>query len=562
MKNIAYLISFITTIILLNACSDLLEREVVLSMTEHDVITTYGNTQARAYAIYTYLPDGFSYIDGAMMASATDEAEHTLETSSVQKFNTGAWNERDNPDNAWSTNYAGIRVANLFLATSDSVKMEYLRLDPQQQALYQTRLANINNWKYEARFLRAFFYFELVKRFGGVPIIKEPVDLKEDYKNFKRNSLSECIQFICDECDSAATGLPVKYGDADLGRATKGAALALKARVLLYAASDLFNTPSSSENSELISLTGDRKERWKAAADAAKDVIDIENEAGYRLSSNYVNLFRSYTDPEIIFARRNGASNSFERANYPIGYDLGNSGTTPSQNLVDDYEMADGSKFDWSNPVHAADPYSNRDPRLKYTVLTNNTWFKGRPVECWVGGLDGPGKPRATKTGHYLYKYVDPDLDLLQNRTSVHTWILIRLAEIYLNYAEALNECQPGHPDIKTYVDKVRQRTGVNMPPLPEGLSQSEMRDRIRHERRIELAFEDHRFWDLRRWNLGTTILNSPLKGVRITKNSDNTFGYQVITVENRVFEPKMYFYPIPQNDLNIGQGWVQNPLW
>ena len=142
----------------------------------------------------------------------------------------------------------------------------------------------------------------------------------------------------------------------------------------------------------------------------------------------------------------------------------------------------------------------------------------------------------------------------------MHTWILIRLAEIYLNYAEALNECQPGHPDIKTYVDKVRQRTGVNMPPLPEGLSQSEMRDRIRHERRIELAFEDHRFWDLRRWNLGTTILNSPLKGVRITKNSDNTFGYQVIG-RNRVFEPKMYFYPI-QNDLNIGQGWVQNPLW
>ncbi|MGV8090445.1 MAG: RagB/SusD family nutrient uptake outer membrane protein [Mangrovibacterium sp.] len=564
MKVKLYLVHIIL-IIALSACDDLLEREVELSLTEEQVTTSYENTEKRLSAVYTYLPNGFSYIDGAMMASASDEAEHTLETSAVQKFNTGAWSELDNPDGAWKNNFSGIRTANLFLATSDSVKMDYLRLDPNpaQQASYATRLANIRNWKYEARFLRAFFYFELVKRYGGVPILKEPVNLDEDYTLFKRMSLPECIRFITDECDSAASVLPVTYDATSLGRATKGAALALKSRVLLYAASDLFNSTSWAGgygNPDLISLTGDRSEKWKAAADGAKKVIDLPG-TGYQLATNYITLFRAYDNKEIIFTRRYGASNSFEKATYPVGYDLGNSGTTPSQNLVDDYEMSDGSSFDWNNPDHAAAPFSNRDPRLNFSILTNNTLFKGRKVECWVGGLDGPGKSHASRTGHYLYKYVDPELDLLQARTSVHHWTLFRLAEIYLNYAEALNEYDPGHPDIKIYVDRVRQRNGVNMPALPDGLSQSEMRDRIRHERRIELAFEDHRLWDVRRWMLGTSVLNGPLKGLRISKVSDDVFSYQVITVESRKFEPKMYLYPIPQNELNI-TGWAQNPLW
>ncbi len=561
MKRVINIFNIIPLLLLFMSCENILEREVVLSLTEEQVKRTYDDTQKRANAVYTYLPDGFFYIDDAMMASASDEAEHTIESSAVHKFNVGAWNQLDNPDNAWERNFKGIRDANLFLVNSDSVKMEYLRLDPNpaQQIVYQTRLANIKNWKYEVRFLRAFFYFELVKRYGGVPIIEKPIDLDENYKNINRNSLADCINFIVNECDSTANMLPVNYSDSDLGRVTKGAALALKSRVLLYAASDLFNA-SGNENSELVSLSGDRSAKWQAAADAAKALIDMDG-SGYTLAGNYTNLFRTYNSSEIILARRSGSSNRFEKAHYPVGYDLGNSGTTPSQNLVDDYEMTDGSKFDWNNPDHAANPYSNRDPRLKYTILTNNTQFKGRPVECWVGGLDGPGKPRATKTGYYLNKYVDPNLDLLQNKTSVHTWILIRLAEIYLNYAEALNEYQPGHPDIKKYVDMVRQRNGVNMPPIPDGLSQSEMSDRIRNERRIELAFEGHRFWDVRRWMIGTTTLNKPLKGVKIQKNADDSFSYEVITVENREFTERMYLYPIPQNDLNIA-GWEQNPLW
>ncbi len=566
MKSILSLL-FVTAVVGLSSCENL-DRDLITEITPQQATRSYDYSSYRIASVYTNIPAGYLQIDGAMTASATDEAEHTLETSNVQKFNSGAWNAIDNPENLWSNFYQGIRKANQFLAASDSINLDQYKLDPtpSAQTVYQTRLAEIKRWKYEARFLRAYFYFELVKRYGGVPIIAQIYTVDDDFQATKRSTLAECIQYITAECDSAAKNLPVTYSATDLGRATRGAALALKSRVLLYAASDLFNTPSWAmgySNPELISLTGDRMARWKAAADAAKAVIDLAG-TGYALNSNYRNLFitNSYTLPEIILARRNGSSNDFEKANYPIGYDLGNSGTTPSQNLVDAYERTDGTKFDWNNPAQAANPFANRDPRLGLNIILNNTAYKGRPLEAWAGGRDGKGVVNATKTGYYLKKYVNENQNLLTNTTSVQSWNLIRLAEIYLNYAEALNEASPGNADAKTYVDRVRARTGVAMPALPAGLSQAEMRERIRNERRVELAFEDHRGWDVRRWLQGPQYLGAPLMGLDITKNADGTFTYKPITVENRVFEPKMYLYPIPQGEVNASKGLIQNPGW
>lgn len=486
-------------------------------------------------------------------------------------FNVGSWNAKNNPDGgSWWNNFRGIYLVNHFLANSDNLDLEMYRLNPDDigHEQYQNRLDNIKRWKYEVRFLRAYFYFELIKRYGGVPVITRPVEIGD---SFPRNTLDSCVNFIVKECDDIAWGLPVKYTEQEnLGRATRGAVLALKSRVLLYAASDLFNSPekwaSGYANKDLISVKPiDRKERWKRAADAAKNVIDL-TDAGYALSNNYQGVFRSYTDAEIILARRDGASNDFEKANYPVGYDLGNSGNTPSLNLLDDYEMLDGTAFDWNNKNHAANPYRGRDPRLAFTILSNMTKFNGRPVECWTGGRDGKGVPRATKTGQYLLKYIDPELNLLEGRTSVHTWVLIRLAEVYLNYIEALNEYQPAHSDIKIYYNKIRQREGIKMPELPDGLDQDAVRQKIRHERRIELAFEDHRLWDARRWMIaadnekGKGVLNIPLRGLEIL-NRGGVPSYTPIEIEKRNFEPKMYLYPIPQGDLDIA-GWSQNPLW
>ena len=571
MKKVKTILYGAALLLLVNACDSILDREVVLSLTEDDVLTLYNNTQSRAVAIYNYLPSGFRCVDGAMMASASDEAEYTLETSSIQMFNVGSWNAKNNPDGgSWWNNFRGIYLVNHFLANSDNLDLEMYRLNPDDigHEQYQNRLDNIKRWKYEVRFLRAYFYFELIKRYGGVPVITRPVEIGD---SFPRNTLDSCVNFIVKECDDIALGLPIKYTEQEnLGRATRGAVLALKSRVLLYAASDLFNSPekwaSDYANKDLISVkTIDRKERWKRAADAAKDVIDLAD-AGYALSNNYQGIFRSYTDTEIILARRDGASNDFEKANYPVGYDLGDSGNTPSLNLLDDYEMLDGTAFDWSNKNHAANPYKGRDPRLAFTILSNMTKFNGRPVECWTGGRDGKGVPRATKTGQYLLKYIDPELNLLEGRTSVHTWILIRLAEVYLNYIEALNEYQPAHSDIKIYYDKIRRREGIKMPVLPDGLDQDAVRQKIRHERRIELAFEDHRLWDARRWmiaadnEMGKGVLNIPLRGLEIL-NRGGVPSYRPIEIEKRNFEPKMYLYPIPQGDLDIA-GWSQNPLW
>jgi starch-binding outer membrane protein, SusD/RagB family len=577
MKKRIYILGVIT-FFLLNACVKL-DKEIITTLAEEEVNTIYSYTMNRATALYTDLPSGFLEIDGAMMASACDEAEHALETSDIQMFNIGSWNAMTNPDNVWAKYFKAIRNVNLFLINSDDVNLDMYMLDPtpSQQVIYQQRLEEINRWKYEGRFLRAFYYFELIKRYGGVPIIVDALELGDKTSDIKRNALDECVKFIIDECDSAALKLPVKYADNELGRATKGAAMALKAKVLLYAASDLWNDPSWAggySNPELISLpAGDRTERWIAAAVAAKAVIDLPGTT-YSLYNNYRNLFitaQGFQSMEHILIRRHSASNSFERANYSVGYDKGNSGTTPSQNLVDAYEIkVDGTTaipFSWDNPDHAADPYATtgptaRDPRLFMNVIVNNTVYKGRTVELWTGGTDGKGKTLASKTGYYLKKYVDENINLLTNTTSVHSWDLIRLADVFLWYAEALNEYSPDHADIRTYINRIRQRPGVNMPPVPTGLSQAEMRNVIRHERQVELAFEGHRIWDLRRWMQSPEIMNTPLRGVNITQTETSEFTYAVIDVEERVFQSKMYYYPIPQQEMLKMPAWKQNPLW
>ncbi len=570
MKKINILLSSSIAALLLSSCNPILDREMMLTMTEKQALESYDVAQKRVNGLYTYLPNGFSPVGGAMMAAASDEAEYSVASSSVHMFNNGSWNPLNNPDNVWTYYYQGIRQATLFLETADQINMERYKLDPQNQADYEMRMANIERWKYEARFLRAYFYSELVKRYGGVPLANELMDMDTDYRNIPRNTLQECIDFIVDECGQVAPHLPAVYQASDMGRVTRGAALALKSRVLLYAASELFNNPvwaQGYERQDLISLSGvDRQTRWENAAKAAGEVLwgaDVA-EAGYKLSGNYQSLFRSFSDNEIVLVRRNGYDNSFEKSNYPIGADQATGGTAPSGNLVDAYETTGGRTFSWKDPSMAARPYENRDPRFAATIMPNNSTFQGRPVECWEGGADGPDKNNASKTGYYLLKYVDPELKLLQGQSAIHSWIIIRLGEIYLNYAEAMNEAYG--PDGKGIygksareaVNEVRGRVG-----MPEVLADSkeEMREKIRHERRVELAFEDHRFWDVRRWMTAPDDLNAPLKGVKVTRLSYNSFEYQSVEVESRSFKRSMYFYPIPQNELNI-TGWPQNPLW
>lgn len=571
MKKIIYILSL--SVIFIMASCQKLDREFVTSLSKEQVDASFGNKFAEVSALYNFIPEGMLYIGGnAMMASATDEAEHTFERSSIQNFNNGNWNAFNNPDDVWGNYYTGIRKANQVIVSLDKINLDQLRLDPSPsaQANFNTEIAIIKRLGFEARFLRAYFYFELVKRYGGVPLIKESLPLNADFTKFERNSLQECINFITSECDLAVPELPLPYTDPlDIGRrATRFAALALKSRVLLYAASDLFNTPTWAGGyvaPELISLSGvSRNIRWRAAADAAKACIDAM--VGVNLNASYQAVFNNFNIAEIILAKRTTANNTFERNNSPIGFPLSQGLTTPSQNQVDAYEMRPTGRpiSDPLSGYNSANPYLDRDPRLGFTIALNNTNFgtPARAIESFTGGLDGLPVPNATKTGYYLRKYMQQSLNLVLNQTAVHSWIVFRLPELFLNYAEALNEVEPGNADIKTFVDRVRARTTVLMPPLPAGLSQVNMRNRIKNERRVEFAFEDHRFWDVRRWMEAPLLFGTPLKGVTITRTAPNVFSFNIIDVENRVFEPKMYLYPIPQSEINIANKIRQNPLW
>lgn len=539
-----------------SACrKDFLDRQISTELTEAETFSSYARTRDFLIGTYAYLPDGFGRFGGAMLDAATDDAEFTGEGNDIQRYNTGSWNPYANPDDNWNRAYTAIRRTHLFLERSGNVNLDNYKLNPDASAqqTYRNMVADLVRWRYEARFLRAYFYFELIKRYGGVPLITRSLSINENL-DLPRNTFDACVQFISDECDSAALHLPPSAPDVDLGRATKGAAMALKSRVLLYWASPLNNT-------------GNLQERWAKAARAAHDVIALNT---YQLEGDYRALFRSFTSKEIIFAHRYGASNDFERANYPIGYDGGQSGTTPTQDLVDTYEMADGSAFSWSNPTHAAAPYDNRDPRLKMSVVVNNTQWKGRAVEAWAGGRDGKGIDRASRTGYYLKKYVDENLDLLQNRSSVHTWILFRLGEIYLNYAEAMNEAYGPVQDPEGFgltaieaVNGVRKRTSVNMPALVTGQwQQASLREKLRNERRVEMAFEEHRFWDVRRWKLGVQQFNAPVRGVNITRSAAGAFIYEPFVLESRVFLPHMDRYPIPEAEKIKSPALAQTTGW
>lgn len=540
------------------SCNDFLDREEDSFIDKTATFDSYNRTKQYLTYAYSLLPEGLNrFSGGALLGAATDDACFAIESSNIQQFNNGSWNALSNPDNVWDRYFAGIAKCCTLLENSNHVNLDISRLDPAKRVEYENNLKDIRMWRAEAHFLRAYFNFELLKRYGPIPIIKSTLDINKDYSDTPRPTMKEVVEFIANDCDMAADSLeltPWRNMNDAFGRATKGAALALKSRLLLYAASPLYvdfgdideaNKPSDAT-------------LWKAAADAAKAVIDLNQ---YALAPAYDDLFKNdFQNKEYIFVRRYPSNSDFEKSNFPVSYG-GKGGTNPSQNLIDDYEMLDGTAFDWSDPVKAAHPFENRDERLLATVLMNGVLFKGKRIATYPGGADAMPNPNATKTGYYLRKFLNENVNIQTGGGSDgHVVPLFRLAEIYLNYAEALNEYDPTNPDIAVYLNKIRER--VSLPDVPSGLTQEQMRTLIHHERRVELAFEEHRFWDVRRWKVASSTLGAPVKGVKITQDDAGNFTYSPVQVEQRVFQPKMYWYPIPQSEVLKLHHWEQNKGW
>lgn len=509
--------------------------------------------------IYGYLPSDWGTIDGAIREAATDNAVHVWSTSNVKRYYDGSWSAINTIDNVWGTYYEAIRAANKFLAEFSLENLERF----QDNADYEEEMQMASYYPYEVRFLRAFYYFELIKRYKDVPLVKT-VLTQDEVNSLTQTPFSEVADFIVTECDEIKDELPVSYAGlpgAETGRATRGAAMALKARVLLYAASPLFN---EGENVDA---------KYEAAARAAWDLIKASTEDGwYSIVKDEVfwgNGNTALESKQLIFECRGGNSNSYESKNFPVGYEGGNTGTCPSQNLVDAFECSDGTEFDWSEAGRAASPYTDRDPRLSETVLYNGSTWKSQTIEVFEGGRNGAPQSGATLTGYYLKKTVDESISLVTGSatTKPHHYILFRYAEVLLNYAEAMLEWKK-NPDYKDSdftmspveaINEVRKRTGaIN---LEAGMSEEDFREKCRNERRVELAFEDHRFWDIRRWKIGPETTDIYGVEVSIDSNTGQT-TYNRVLVQERRWEDKMYLYPIPQSERLKNNNLGQNPGW
>lgn len=524
-----------------------------------DLIAAYHNE------LYNAIPHGF-YLH--MYSKYTDEAYNSAPCCGADIFARNTYT----PDNIsqvaggdfwggymyyWDRGYQYIRKINTFLE-----KMEEGTLD----------FADKPRLVAEAKFLRAFVYFELIKRFGGVPIVTEAHDLREAADvSFVRSTFDESVAFIEQDLDEAMAGLPERYAstDANFGRATQDAALALRSRVLLYAASPLHN-PSNDV------------QKWQRAADAAEALLG----RGYSLYPDYRELFTlpsGAPQNEYIFTRNFTATNGHQAPMHNLSRRYGAYGgwwasNGPSQNLVDDYDMINGEppfletngtrSINPASGYDPADPYADRDPRFEASIIHDGTIYRGDLFEMWVSeegstwGFDSYKQSGDNPRSGYVLKKFMPTEDVPVNWQTQYTnpWPHFRLAEIYLNYAEAQFEL--GNEALaREYLSLVRARVG--MPAIPATVTGAALRERIRNERRIELAFEGHRFFDIRRWMIAAEVENTPIRGMDIVKTAAGELQYTPVELLVKApYEEKMNLLPVAADEIRRNPELTQTPGW
>ena len=492
------------------------------------------------------------------LAGATDEAQYALETGAINNYVNGAWSAVNPYSNTWTKSYRAIAEVCMFLEKIEEVNLEEWRYN----ASYDQWVQQMELFPYELRFLRAYFYFDLLRTYGDVPLVTTTLTNAEA-NSITRTPADEIVKFIVDELDAVAPYLPVSYlteVGSEIGRATRIAAFALKARTLLYAASPLFNP------------TGD-KAKWEKAAEACKYILDNASIWGLKLS-DYGSLWGNdaFFNQELIFGLARGEFNDFEKSNYPIGVENGSSGNCPTQSLVDQYEYQDNgetfaSRYPGSIDLGNVDPYEGLDPRFALTIVKNgDEWpsnnAQKKPIETFIGGFNGAPKYGATPTGYYLRKYVDGSCVTTADNQTIrrHTWILFRLAEFYLDFAEAAYYAT-GSANDATFgmsandaINVLRNRSSISMPKFTE--DGDAWVARYERERLVELAFENHRFWDVRRWKKGAQYF----KNIQVANISSNL--QLTRSTVTRQWDDKYYFYPIPQTEMKKNPNLTQNAGW
>ncbi len=550
--KIKYIIRFaLPSVLLLTGACNILDKDIDTNLTKEDIFSDERYAAGFLNSSYREIINGYDRLDNAMFACASDEAICSNSGSAVHGYNYGAINPSYNPEESiWESMYTGIRKTNMFLSELDGIIKSAGLID-----VSTTSQANYKRMKGEAYFLRAYYHFELAKRWGNIQLI-DTVLTEQSARNIPQSTFTEAIRFIVEDCDSALIYLqdPLKttIDNANKGRATTVSAIALQSRALLYLASP-WNNPA------------DDKSLWKEAGDAAWELISTAgtkiglDPATYTAGMNNLLFISAPYSKEVLFSTGYDLINTIEKNNIPISFG-GQGYTNPTQELIDCFDMLTGKSYDPENP------YANRDRRFNlyfYFNAQKPMTTKKDSVFTYIGGKDGMGRSStATKTGFYMRKFTDFSLNLSQDQKSRRAWIHFRFAEIILNYCEAMNEYLDA-PDNTIYqqLNKLRARAGVYQYTIGS-MNKEEMREAIRKERRVELAFEEHRFWDVRRWLEGDKYFNKPIHGTKIVKNNDGTYSYETIEVENRVYNSRMNWYPIPYNEMLKSPKLKQNPGW
>lgn len=588
------------------SCTDFLNQVPDDRLTLNEAFSTRTSVEQFLANTYSEIPDEFDQRfvgyggrpNPGPWTGASDEAEYVWSFVFSNSMNIGAWDANSGLINSlWSNYYRGIRSASFFLQNVD----QCLECGPEL----------ITRYKAEARALRAIYYYYLMRSYGPVVVIgDEPIDPDAIYEDLQlpRTPFDEGVAYVVSELELAAQNLPVTPPNNNYhGRITRGVALGIKSNLLLLAASPLFNgNPdyAAMTNTDGVPLINQQynEGKWEAAANAARDFIGQLVPNTYRLyrkndSEGNFSPYLSTRDvmlddwnDEIIFARVGNFVNNrqYELTPFHSGAaseNRGSGGLAATQNMVDAYFTANGRTIDdpqsgyqetgfsdFQAPYDTAEretynQWVNREPRFYVGITYNNSrWLNTSPneivTETWYGGNSGRniGGNDYSPTGYIVRKNMHIGAWNSGNRTLV----LMRLAEIYLNYVEALNEYSPDHPDILEYLNRIRNRAGIpeyGSAELGAPATQAEMREAIRRERRVELAFENSRFFDVRRWKIAAETDNGLIYGLDINAQNEQDF-YNVVPFENRIFDQRHYLFPIPQSEININVELVQNTGW
>ncbi len=589
MKRFKITFSLLAISLYFAACEKALDPKTDSSYGDEFVWSLPNKAEGVLMNAYANIPTRYdSYSGNNFLDAATDNAVSNNFGSGIFQLGAGSLSAFDNPVGSWTNNYTQLRNINLFLENGLTDKISYDLTSEENDQKFKVRL------KGEALFLRAYWSFRLLQEYGGktndglalgYPILLKTLpDEEAKNTNIYRNTYEECVQQIIKDLDEAQALLPVTYtgndkivGSTEIGRADQRACAALKSKVAVYGASPAYQPNSVVQITGMgqFNVTNQSQyiQNWERAATLSAQAINMVNAFTSLKATDYN---RAQTPDEFIW-RRFGNNKVMEIAQYPP-YSYGNGITGPSQNLVEAFPALNGYPITDARSNHNSNnPYADRDPRLALTVYHNQSGFEGRKIEVFEGGLDSHTNfPNATRTGYYLRKWLSNKSGLLNPETGqndIHYYAMLRKSEVYLNYAEAANEAYgplgvaPGATlSAAAVIRDIRVKAGLNASTSNAyvnevaALGKDEFRKLIQNEIRLTFAFENFRFFNMRRWLLP---LNETVTGVKVTKVNDTTFQYEKKDVEKRMFNDIKYYYlPLPYDEISKSPGLINNMGW